>query len=283
MGKRSILWSISPVRDKALYYTNILCKTGGVAIYFPQKRSIKNLFKSKDLDTIIKIIELFKIIYYKRMDIGKNKIICLIENLSDILKDNSEIKDNNSTICFYHNLKKIFLKDLMIKITNKKIIKKTILKKCVKKTNEMICEKENEDEKDDEKEIDIAKSQIEDVQRVLDKNNKSNLSKYSENSKHQIAKLEAKIKDLEKQLEQKNSEKNIINITFYDEEDKKEYPLKVTNNEIDFEELKVFLYKKYPNLEKKDIKKFAINGNEIDTLSETDCDEFTKISFWPKK
>ena len=147
---------------------------------------INNLFKSKDLDTIIKIIELFKIIYYKRMDIGKNKIICLIENLSDILKDNSEIKDNNSTICFYHNLKKIFLKDLMIKITNKKIIKKTILKKCVKKTNEMICEKENEDEKDDEKEIDIAKSQIEDVQRVLDKNNKSNLSKYSENSKHKF-------------------------------------------------------------------------------------------------
>ena len=74
----------------------------------------------------------------------------------------------------------------MIKITNKKIIKKTILKKCVKKTNEMICEKENEDEKDDEKEIDIAKSQIEDVQRVLDKNNKSNLSKYSENSKHKL-------------------------------------------------------------------------------------------------
>lgn len=120
------------------------------------------------------------------MDIGKNKIICLIENLSDILKDNSGIKDNNSTIYFYHNLKKIFLKDLMIKITNKKIIKKTILKKCVKKTNEMICEKENEDEKDDEKEIDIAKSQIEDVQRVLDKNNKSNLSKYSENSKHKL-------------------------------------------------------------------------------------------------
>ena len=37
--------------DKALYYTNVLCKAGGVAIYFPLKRSIPRLFRRiKDLD-----------------------------------------------------------------------------------------------------------------------------------------------------------------------------------------------------------------------------------------
>ena len=218
---------------------------------------INNLFKNnQDLNTIIKIVE---IIYSKRMDIGKDKIICFIENLSNILKDSTEFKDNNRINCFYNNLKNIFLKDIKkIKITNKNI-KKKILKKITKKPNEMICEKENEDEKDDEKEnINITKSKIEDVQNILEKYNKSIASKYSANSKHQIAKLEEKIKNLEKQIQQKNSENNIINIIFYDELDKKEYPLKVNNNEIDFEELKKFLYKKYPNLESKDIKKFSI-------------------------
>lgn len=38
-------------QDRALYYTNILCKTGGVAIYFPQKRSIPKFFaKLMELD-----------------------------------------------------------------------------------------------------------------------------------------------------------------------------------------------------------------------------------------
>lgn len=38
-------------QDRALYYTNILCKAGGVAIYFPQKRSIPKLFaRLKELD-----------------------------------------------------------------------------------------------------------------------------------------------------------------------------------------------------------------------------------------
>lgn len=38
-------------QDKALYYTNILCKAGGVAIYFPQKRSIPKFFtRIKELD-----------------------------------------------------------------------------------------------------------------------------------------------------------------------------------------------------------------------------------------
>lgn len=38
-------------QDRALYYTNILCKTGGVAIYFSQKRSIPKFFKKlEDLE-----------------------------------------------------------------------------------------------------------------------------------------------------------------------------------------------------------------------------------------
>ena len=38
-------------QDLALYYTNILCKNGGVAIYFSQKRSIPKFFKRlKELD-----------------------------------------------------------------------------------------------------------------------------------------------------------------------------------------------------------------------------------------
>lgn len=38
-------------QDRALYYTNILCKNGGVAIYFPQKRSIPKFFtRLRELD-----------------------------------------------------------------------------------------------------------------------------------------------------------------------------------------------------------------------------------------
>ena len=94
---------------------------------------INNFFKNnKDLNTIIKIVEIFKLIYSKRMDIGKDKIICFIENLSNILKDSTEFKDNNRIDCFYNNLKNIFLKDLKkIKITNKNI-KKRIVKKLQK-------------------------------------------------------------------------------------------------------------------------------------------------------
>ncbi len=49
--ERKVRYFPEDSQDKALYYTNILCKAGGVAIYFPQKRSIPKLFsRIKELD-----------------------------------------------------------------------------------------------------------------------------------------------------------------------------------------------------------------------------------------
>lgn len=79
----------------------------------------KFLSCDKDLNTIIKIKEIFELFYEKRNDIGKEKLICLITNLTDILKDTNI---NESYIkCFKNNLENIFLKDLLtIRIINKK-------------------------------------------------------------------------------------------------------------------------------------------------------------------
>lgn len=70
-------------RDKALYYANILCKKGGVAIYFPQKKSIPIFFSrikdlnerdyvldginnSSDNDELSRFYELYKEYYGKK-------------------------------------------------------------------------------------------------------------------------------------------------------------------------------------------------------------------------
>ena len=153
----------------------------------------KFLSYDQDLDTIIKIKEIFNLFYYKRKDIGKDQLNCLITNLSDILKDSKKLKDTYIE-CFKKHLEKIYLKDLQkIRIINKT---KTVRIKKLKNNND-INNIEKEYEKTEEKENpNILVSRIEDVDKILEKNNQNNFSKYSENSKHQVEKLEGENKKL---------------------------------------------------------------------------------------
>ena len=78
----------------------------------------------------------------------------------------------------------------------------------------------------------------------------SNFSKYSKNSQSQVLKLE-------KENEEKDNLIKLIlsgltkDIIFYDEKEKKEYPLKIPNEEMQFETIIKLFFINYPTLKKK--------------------------------
>ena len=134
----------------------------------------------------------------------------------------------------------------------------------------------------------------------MEQYNKNNFAKYSEDSKHQIEKLEGENKELKennkelkinnKELEKKNKElekkiknlqfpqnQNIIHIKFYDEKNKREYTVEINNKVVIFDELKNLLYEKYPKLKGENINIFTIEGKNIDMISETEYNSETRI------
>lgn len=100
--------------------------------------------------------------------------------------------------------------------------------------------------------------------------------------KNKVKVCEEKNKELEEKIKQLELQKksNIISIIFYDEKDGKEYSVEINNEEIFFEELEKKLYEKYPSLKSERKKKFTIEGENIDMISETEYNANTRINFW---
>ena len=78
----------------------------------------------------------------------------------------------------------------------------------------------------------------------------SNFSKYSKNSQHQILKMEKENEEKDNliKLLMSGLHKKII---FYNEKEKKEYPLMIPNEEIQFESIIKLFFIKYPALNEK--------------------------------
>lgn len=91
------------------------------------------------------------------------------------------------------------------------------------------------------------------------------LSSYSENSQHQIKKMQNEINDLKKEVEQFNlvNNKKYMTINFLDENEKEEFSIRSYLNENDkFSAVMDRFYEKYPQYEDKKIQ-FTINGKKI--------------------
>jgi len=90
---------------------------------------------------------------------------------------------------------------------------------------------------------------------------------YSENSQHQIIKMEKEIKILKSKI--KNSkivleDKKNIKIIFFDKEKNIEFPLEISYSDGEtFSIIINYLFEKFPELEEKGIKKFIYNGKQV--------------------
>jgi len=106
----------------------------------------------------------------------------------------------------------------------------------------------------------------------------SNFSKYSKNSQHQILKME-------KENEEKdNLIKSLIDelpkkIIFYDEKEKKEYPLKIPNEKIQFESIIKLFFIKYRTLNQKDGGSYTYKNKTINLKDKVEINENDKIIF----
>ena len=110
------------------------------------------------------------------------------------------------------------------------------------------------------------------------KSSNSNFSKYSENSKHQVLKLEEEKKERDNLIKLLLSG-NLKEIIFYDEKEKKGYPLKIPNEEIQFETIIKLFFINYPDLKEKVGKTYTYKNRKIKLEDKIEINGNDKIFF----
>ena len=200
-----------------------------------------------------------------------------VKSISNLLNEVKEFTIEKKK-CFDKIINKIYISDFV--------------KKKFKNTNKAQINNNQEEEKEDLK---ITRSQIGDVTNILEKKNlinDSNFSKYSESSQNQILKMKDEIKQYKnekndllnkiKEYENIINNKNFITIIFYNELNKKEYPLKIYTKKNKMENLIKNFIDVYPEFKVDEIKtNFLVDGNTVNIDSEPNCNNNTRIGFWP--
>ena len=184
------------------------------------------------------------LIYLKKCIKKKNKINR--DTLNYFIKSINyaliNLLDKDDLSFFINKLKEIFLENKIEKINNFD---------CSEKSKNLIF-RDN-------------KSYIEDIERKSIKS--SIFSNYSKNSQSQIIKLESEIKDLRTVIGSiilPEDKKELVKLTFLDENIKEEFPINVCVSETDkFSFIIDAFFEKYPGFEEKGIKRFSVNGQKI--------------------
>jgi len=264
---------------------------------------IKDKYNIKKLKSLI---NLFIFIYSRKDRIGNDKIIYFIESINTVLKESKTIILEKDITFFINHLKNIFqiknkendllfnpstepfeyASEIRINWTEKSLPIERIQNDQVKgreisreeensliKNNKKMTNQKNEDE------LIIKLSDGNDSKLLECKESKSsNFSKYSKNSQHQILKMEKENEEKENLLKLFLSgvPKKII---FYDEKEKKEYPLMIPNEEILFESIiKLFFYS-YPALKEKIGGSYTYKNKTISLKDKIEINENDKINF----
>ena len=133
------------------------------------------------------------------------------------------------------------------------------------------------DKKDEDRGTNIA---FGNVSKILERkeSKSSNFSKYSKDFQHQILKLEKEneAKDNLIKLFMSGLHKKII---FYNEKEKKEYPLMIPNEEIQFESIIKLFFIKYPTLNEKDGGTYTYKNKTMSLTDKIEMNENDKIIF----
>lgn len=275
------------------------------------KKSINNYLKEiddfiKDIYDIEKLksfINLFIFIYLNKDKIENNKKIYFIESINNVLKETKAMILENIQF-FINYLENIFQinnvenahEDQENIIENKREEQdiENIPKDQVNDNNILEEESKTKIEKKmtyNETETNFGKKEddfnpnsliICNDSRYLireeSKSSSSNFSKYSENSKHQVLKLEEEKKERDNLIKLLLSG-NLKEIIFYDEKEKKGYPLKIPNEEIQFETIIKLFFINYPDLKEKVGKTYTYKNRKIKLEDKIEINGNDKIFF----
>ncbi len=209
--------------------------------------TIDKISKNKnDFEEIKNLIDLFKFIYLDKDKFDKDKIKYFIDTINYILEENKIISEKElvSFVDYLYNNFQIISKETNSLI---QINKEDQDGKNISKIQTNVESEKNKKELDNDFDNNLERKESSQSKRSYQsKQSKSSVfSTYSKNSQHQILKMEKESKIKDKVIESllDGEKKKII---FYNENDKKEYPLMIPIKDKQFEIITELFYLKYP-------------------------------------